>query len=149
MNNHDLKAMRIALGISLDEAASLPAINVTRRTFQYYESGERAFKRNVEHTFESLAFMHKITVEKLIASIRNNYPDTPKLPIYEMFEDFSREIKCENRAHWYVYRSASRELVLKDLASLFPCVGVCGPLEGLFDGTINEKFDNRARAYRL
>lgn len=122
MNNLLLKATRQGLGLTVAEASELPPINVQKRTFQYFEAGERAIPEYVDLTFFTMSSHYKLVLDKMLIDIEKAtiYPSDdeikptikPVLPFFHTFELFQIATECPNIVYWRIYQSVISHLVL-------------------------------------
>ena len=122
MNNLLLKATRQGLGLTVAEASELPPINVQKRTFQYFEAGERAIPEYVDLTFFTMSSHYNLVLEKMLADIEKAtiYPADdeikptvkPVLPFFQTFELFQLATECPHIVYWRIYQSVISHLVL-------------------------------------
>lgn len=122
MNNLLLKATRQGLGLTVAEASELPPINVQKRTFQYFEAGERTIPDYVDLTFFTMSSHYNLVLEKMLADIEKAtiYPADdeikptvkPVLPFFQTFELFQLATECPHVVYWRIYQSVISHLVL-------------------------------------
>jgi hypothetical protein len=122
MNNLLLKATRQGLGLTVAEASELPPINVQKRTFQYFEAGERAIPDYVDLTFFTMSSHYNLVLEKMLVDIEKAtiYPGDdeikptikPVLPFFQTFEMFQMATECPHIVYWRIYQSVISHLVL-------------------------------------
>lgn len=122
MNNLLLKATRQGLGLTVAEASELPPINVKKRTFQYFEAGERTIPEYVELTFFTMSSHYQLLLDKMLEDIEKAtiYPSDdeikptikPVLPFFQTFEMFQLATECPHIVYWRIYQSVISHLVL-------------------------------------
>lgn len=120
MNNLQLKATRQGLGLEVAEAAELAGVQ--KRSFNYWEQGERFVPSDVDLLFFNMASHYNLVLDKLLsdveaATIRPTDEDVnptvkPILPFFRTFEDFQSATECPHVAYWRIYQSVISHLVL-------------------------------------
>lgn len=120
MNNLELKAMRQSLGLTVTEAAELT--QVSKRAFQYWESGKRLVPDDVDLYFFTLASNYTMVLEKMMADVQATTVQPsdevvaptkkPVLPFFHSFEDFNKTKKCKSVACWRIYQAVVGQLLL-------------------------------------
>lgn len=120
MNNLQLKAIRQGLGLEVAEAAELAGVQ--KRSFNYWEQGERSVPTDVDMIFFNIASHYTLVLDKLLsdveaATIRPTDDDVnptvkPILPFFRTFEDFQGATECPHVAYWRIYQSVISHLVL-------------------------------------
>lgn len=121
MNHLELKAIRQGLGLEVAEAAEL--CGVQKRSFNYWEQGERSIPNDVNLLFFTMSSHYVLVLEKMIAdvelaTIRNTEDDTkpsrisPTLPFYRTFELFQMATENPNKSYWRIYQSVISQLIL-------------------------------------
>lgn len=122
LNNLSLKAIRQGLGLTVAEAAELPSINVTKRTFQYWESGKVPLPTDVDLVFFGIVSHRNLVLEQMLADVErvtvHQDPEIvgptikPILPFYKEFADFSAATKCDKVVYWRIYQAVVSDLVM-------------------------------------
>lgn len=132
INPTELKATRQGLGLTVKEAAELAAINVSPRSFQYWEAGKRTIPDDVDVHFSLFAMHYKLLLSKLTDDIsrfkaQNLLPvtdDTKEysekvkkvkrvtLPFFADFNDFVTETGNEHVINWRLWQSVIGHLYL-------------------------------------
>ena len=123
MNNLELKSIRQGLGLSVAEACELPAVNVTKRSFQRWEAGDVSVPDDIDLLFFNMSSHYSLVLDKMIhdiekATIYNLDDDTkpfrisPKLPFFHTFELFQMATGCPHISYWRIYQSAISHLLL-------------------------------------
>lgn len=123
MNNLELKAIRQGLGLTVAEASELPAVNVTKRSFQRWEAGDVPVPDDIDLTFFSMSSHYTLVLDKMMAdidkaTIYNHDDDTkpscisPKLPFFHTFESFQMATECPHVSYWRIYQSVISHLLL-------------------------------------
>lgn len=87
LNNLELKAMRQSLGLTVAEASELNGVEVSKRFFQYLESGERTANRDINDVFFNLGSQYQLALAKLTDDI-NEHCKTSKKPVLPFFHSF-------------------------------------------------------------
>lgn len=116
-----LKAIRQGLGLTVADAAAL--VNVSKRTFQYWEAGERNFDQMIEMRFDYMASHYHMVLENMLkdvqrTTIHNTEDDTkpsrisPTLPFFHSFEHFKDAVGCSHITYWRIYQSVISQLIL-------------------------------------
>lgn len=122
MNNLQLKALRQGLGLTVAEAAELPSIAVTKRSFQYWEAGKVPVPSDVTDTFFLMSSHYTFVLDKMIADVEKAtiYPNDdeikptvkPTLPFFHTFEQFQMATECPQIIYWRIYQSVISQLLL-------------------------------------
>lgn len=123
MNNLELKAIRQGLGLTVAEACELPAVNVTKRSFQRWEAGDVSVPDDIDLLFFNMSSHYSLVLDKMIhdiekATIYNPDDDTkpprisPKLPFFHTFELFKMATGCPHVVYWRIYQSVISQLLL-------------------------------------
>ncbi len=123
MNNLELKAVRQGLGLTVAEAAELPAINVSKRTFQRWEDGTRSVPNDIDLLFFTMSSHYTLVLNKMLADVERatiyNKNDqtkpstiTPALPFFHTFESFQMGTECPHISYWRIYQSVISHLIL-------------------------------------
>ncbi|NWK74102.1 DUF1870 family protein [Acinetobacter sp. SwsAc6] len=121
MNNLQLKAIRQGLGLEVSEAAELCCVQ--KRSFNYWEQGERSIPDDIDLLFFNMSSHYALILEKMIndvvkATITNEDDKTkpskikPVLPFYRTFESFQMATENPNKAYWRIYQSVISQLIL-------------------------------------
>lgn len=128
----ELKAMRQGLGLTVKEAAELAAINVSTRSFQYWEAGKRTIPEDVNIYFSLFATNYELLLSKLTDDIaefkaQNPLPITNdsdeyfekiakvnkvSLPFFVDFSDFVEVTDNKHVINWRVWQSVVSHLYL-------------------------------------
>lgn len=122
MNNLQLKALRQGLGLTVAEASELPSINVTKRSFQYWEAGKVPVPNDVKDAFFLMSSHYTLVLEKMLtdveqATIRPTDDEIkptikPVLPFFHTFESFQMTTECPHVVYWRIYQSVISQLLL-------------------------------------
>lgn len=121
MNNIELKAIRQGLGLEVAEAAEL--CGVQKRSFNYWEQGERSIPSDVSMLFFQMSSHYSLVFEKMTADVKDAtiYNETdektpsrssPKLPFFRTFESFQIATSNPNKTYWRIYQSVISQLIL-------------------------------------
>lgn len=120
MNNLQLKATRQGLGLEVAEAAELAGVQ--KRSFNYWEQGERFVPADVDLLFFNMASHYTLVLDKLLSDVEAatirpaddevNPTVKPILPFFRTFEDFQGATECPHVAYWRIYQSVISHLVL-------------------------------------
>lgn len=120
MNNLQLKAIRQGLGLEVAEAAEL--CGVQKRSFNYWEQGERGIPEDVEMKFFTMSSHYSLVLEKMILDVEKSTirptdeeikpTIKPILPFYRTFEQFQVQTECPHIAYWRIYQSVISQLIL-------------------------------------
>ena len=124
MNHLELKAKRQSLGLTVAEAAEL--CSVTKRSFNYWEQGERSIPDDVSLLFFTMSSHYILVFEHMIEDIEkatwhNPNPDNitnlpmtkkPQLPFFHTFESFQMATECTHINYWRIYQSVIGQLLL-------------------------------------
>jgi DNA-binding XRE family transcriptional regulator len=121
MNNLQLKAIRQGLGLEVSEAAELAGVQ--KRSFNYWEQGERQVPSDVDLLFDFMASHYAMVLERMIKDVEritiyNKDDDTkpsrvsPTLPFFRTFESFQMKTECSKVAYWRIYQSVISQLIL-------------------------------------
>lgn len=86
----ELKAIRLSLGITVAEASEECGVN--KRTFQYYESGDRNIPNDVVQTFEHYASVYS-NVSIFMQDGFNAWNELHPIPISDDADEYARLIK--------------------------------------------------------
>lgn len=92
----ELKAMRQGLGLTVKEAAELAAIDVSKRSFQYWETGDRNIPDDVSSYFSLFATNYSLLLSKLTADIAEFKAENP-LPITDDSDEYFEKIAKVNK----------------------------------------------------
>lgn len=87
----ELKAMRQGLGLTVKEASELAAINVSTRSFQYWESGKRTIPEDVSIYFSLFATNYELLLSKLTEDIAAFKKENPR-PVLNNADEYSKKI---------------------------------------------------------
>lgn len=122
MNNLQLKALRQGLGLTVAEASELPSINLTKRSFQRFESGDVPVPSYVEDTFFLMSSHYTLVLNKMLADVERSTirPSDdeikptikPVLPFFHTFESFQMATECPHVSYWRIYQSVISQLLL-------------------------------------
>lgn len=120
MNNLQLKAIRQGLGLEVSEAAEL--CGVQKRSFNYWEQGERGIPEDVDLLFFQLSSHYTLILEKMIADVEQATIEPsddeikptikPVLPFFRTFEQFQMATECPHLAYWRIYQAVISQLIL-------------------------------------
>lgn len=120
MNNLQLKAIRQGLGLEVAEAAEL--CGVQKRSFNYWEQGERGVPDDVDLLFFTMSSHYTLILEKMIADVEQATIEPsddeikptikPVLPFFRTFEQFQMATECPHLAYWRIYQAVISQLVL-------------------------------------
>ncbi len=128
----ELKAMRQGLGLTVKEAAELAAIDVSKRSFQYWEAGDRSIPDDVSIYFSLFATNYSLLLSKLTNDIavfkaQNPLPiaDDPDeyfeniakvkkvtLPFFTTFDSFVSVTSNKHVINWRIWQSVISHLYL-------------------------------------
>ncbi len=128
----ELKAMRQGLGLTVKEAAELAAIDVSKRSFQYWETGDRNIPDDVSRYFSLFATNYSLLMSKLTNDIaefkaQNPLPITDdsdeyfekiakvnkvSLPFFVVFNDFVEATGNKHVINWRIWQSVISHLYL-------------------------------------
>ncbi len=122
MNNLELKATRQALGLTVLDASELAG--VSKRSFQYWESGKHPIKSD----FEQLLFvmvshysmilrqmiddLERVTARQFDDDTKPNVVFKPALPFFHSYEDFQAKTQCEIISYWRIYQAVIGQLLM-------------------------------------
>lgn len=120
LNNLELKAMRQSLGLTVTEASELKDIEVSKRFFQYLESGERTINQDINNVFYNLATQYDLALYCLTRDIdeykQKNYPATKNktlaLPLFHSFELWKEKTGNQYQYFWKIYQAIIGHLLL-------------------------------------
>ena len=134
----ELKAMRQGLGLTVKEAADLAAIDVSKRSFQYWETGDRNIPDDVSIYFSLFATNYSLLLSKLTNDIavfkaQNPLPitDDPDeyfeniakvkkvtLPFFTTFDSFVSVTSNTHVINWRIWQSVISHLYLTGAIAL-------------------------------
>ncbi len=114
LNNLELKAMRQSLGLTVAEASELNSIKVSKRFFQYIESGERTANQDINDVFFNLGSQYHLALSKLTDDINEHCKTSkkPVLPFFHSFELFKEKTGNQYPHFWKIYQSVIGHLLL-------------------------------------
>lgn len=123
MNNIKLKALRQGVGLTVAEASELMSVN--KRSFQYWEAGNRAIPDDCMALFEHLRFSVTMLVElmqddiaqynrrhDLISDDEGEVYSKLVLPFFVDFEHFKLKTGCPLVQFWRVYQAVVSHLLV-------------------------------------
>lgn len=133
LNNLELKAMRLSLGLTIADACDLQSIYITKRFFRYLESGERTINKDINDLFDVLSAQYHLALTNLsddIDSYNNErHPKTDdadeyfkqlkstpklKLPFFQSFELWKEKTGNDLPHFWKIYQAVIGHLLLID-----------------------------------
>lgn len=137
LTSSELKAIRQGLGLTVKEASELAAINVSKRAFQYWESGSRSVPDDVSSHFSLFTTHYSLLLERLKADIEAfkannpipksddsaqyfiNIKNTKKLalPFFTEFDDFKLATGNEHVINWRLWQSVISHLFMEGLVA--------------------------------
>lgn len=100
LNNFELQAIRKLLMLDVTEAAELIG-NVSTRSWQYWESGERTIPDDVESEMFALSSIRNEIITGVIVADE----DERKQKWYPTFESFAADYPLRNRIMWRIHQS--------------------------------------------
>lgn len=114
LNHLELKAMRQALGLTVAEASSISSIDVSKRYFNYLESGEREIKEDIAETFYELSIQYHLVLTSLKRDIQEHCKEKkPVLPFFHSFELFVSKTGNQKKHFWKIYQAVIGHLLLE------------------------------------
>lgn len=128
----ELKAVRQGLGLTVKEAAELAAIQVSARSFQYWEAGKRTIPEDVGIYFSLFATNYELLLSKLTDDIAEFKAQNPlritddsaeyfekiekvnkvSLPFFVELSDFVEATGNKHIINWRVWQSVVSHLYL-------------------------------------
>lgn len=122
MNNLELKALRQALGLTVLDASELAG--VSKRSFQYWESGKHPIKSDFEQLLFVMVSHYSMILRQMTedldrVTVRQYDDDTkptivykPALPFFHSFEDFQMKTGCKWVSYWRIYQAVIGQLLM-------------------------------------
>ncbi len=121
MNNLELKAHVIGLGLTAQEGAEISGMQ--KRNFNYLQDGSVAVKQDVEMKFFLMASHYTLVLDKMLADVEKatvhnendqTKPSTvkPVLPFFYSFESFQMTTECPHVTYWRIYQAVISHLIL-------------------------------------
>jgi hypothetical protein len=100
LNNVELQAVRKLLMLDVAEAAECVG-NVSVRSWQYWESGERTIPDDVEMEMYGLLALRNEAIDGIISNDEDELPQR----WYHTFEEFLVDYPASTKAWWRVHQS--------------------------------------------
>ena len=91
LNNLELKAMRLSLGLTIADACDLQSIDVSKRFFRYLESGERTINKDINDLFDVLSAQYHLVLTNLSDDI--DLYNNERLPKTDDADEYFKQLK--------------------------------------------------------
>lgn len=105
LNNSELQAMRKLLMLDVSEAAEWIG-NVTPRTWQRWESGDRSIPSDIDMEIYGLIQIRNKMIDELTGWQVENHGELLKMKYYHTFEQFEADHEGANRVTWRIHQAA-------------------------------------------
>ncbi len=135
MNNLELKAIRMGLGLEVKQASEM--VGVSKRNFQYYEKGQVKIPQDVAMSFENALSHYHLLMNNMLDDIASFYKENPKplgsdyenseeyfkavenrkkllLPLYLNFGDFVAKTGRKYESSWRLYQAVIDQLYINN-----------------------------------